>query len=637
MADIGHGALVLSLVAPLYAAFAFVFSERRGKPELQQRGKGALWAGGVGTTAASALLFYLLLSHNFQVRYVYEHTSTYLPTPYLLSAFWAGQEGSLLLWLWLLSLLTIIISFQEGKLLPYALAVLASLQSFLSLVLVAVSDPFATLPSRPDDGLGLNPLLENFWMIVHPPVIFLGYAGYAVPFAFAFAALAKGHLDGQWLQQARFWSALAWLLLGAGILMGAWWAYLELGWGGYWGWDPVENSSLLPWLVGTAFLHSALAQERRGSFKKWNFVLATCAFVLCLFATFVTRSGVIQSVHAFARSPLGFFFLGLILLLLGVSSGLLYHRRKELRGRNEPGDLLSREVAFLTGNLLLCAAAAVLFLGTVYPALSELAGGAQVALDASFYQRTVGPLILALLALLGLCPYLGWRRSAGKKLWRRLLPPLAFAFIAAGLLFGLGLTRPGVLLSGGLCAFVGGGRLLEIGQELRRHRAHPAAVWKARRRYGASLAHLSVALIAIGVIGEANFKSETLLSLRPGESVAFGGYELEYKDFTFADRSRPDKERYAARLNVYRDGRLVATLAPEKNFHRNIEQWVTEVALHRTLGEDLYVILGWLEEGGRAIFQITINPLIIWLWIGGGVFMAGGVLALGPGRVEETE
>lgn len=639
MAAIGHAALGLTLVVSFYATVIFILSERRKGPELRESGIRALWAGGVLTTFASALLFYLLLSHDFQLEYVYEHTSTYLPTPYLLSAFWAGQEGSLLFWLWLLSILTFIVTIrekgEEDELRPYALAVLAFVQGFFALLLVAVSDPFATLPFRPDEGFGLNPLLQNFWMIVHPPVVFIGYAAYTVPFAFAFAALATGHLESQWLRRIRLWNLLAWLFLSAGILIGAWWAYLELGWGGYWGWDPVENSSLIPWLVGTAFLHSALVQERRGMFRKWNFALITLTFVLCLFATFVTRSGVIQSVHAFGQSSLGYFFMSLILFFLAVGFGLLYRHRRELQGEGEPEDFLSRESAFLAGNLLFCGAAVAVFLGTVYPTLTELVQGVQVALDASFYQRVVGPVILAVLALLGLCPFLRWRRSTGKELWQNILPSVAFALVVNGVLFGLGVRWASVLLPGALCAFVGGTTLLEIGRGLYRSRARPTAIWKGRRRYGAYLVHLAVVLIAIGVTGESNFKIEKQLSLTPGERIELAGYNLEYASFVFANRSQPDRERYTATLNVYQNGQLAARLVPEKNFHWNIEQWVTEVSLYRTLKEDLYVVLGWLEEDGLATFQITINPLIIWLWIGGGVLMAGAVLALWPsGRRE---
>lgn len=624
MPEIGQGALVLSLVASLYAAFAFFFSERQGREELRQRGNGALWAGAAGVTIASGQLFYLLLSHDFQVRYVYEHTSTYLPTLYLISAFWAGQEGSLLLWLWFLSLLTLIVAARRDELRAYASAALAFVQSFLAFLLVAASEPFATLPLRPVEGLGLNPLLENFWMIVHPPVIFLGYAAYAVAFAFALAALAKGHFDGGWLRQVRFWNILAWLLLGVGILTGAWWAYLELGWGGYWGWDPVENSSLLPWLTGTAFLHSALAQERRGIFKRWNFVLLTFTFVLCFFATFVTRSGIIQSVHAFGQSPSGPFLITFMLLILAGSLSLLYRQRGNFSQESESRSLLSRESAFLAGNFLLCGAAGVIFLGTVYPILTELVSGVAVELGAPFYRQAGGPVALGVLALLGLCPLLRWGSS--EKIGRGILPALGFALLVSLALVALGVQKIYVLLSWALCAFAGGSISLRIAQEL--CHTYPKSIWKARQRYGSYLVHLSMVMIAIGVIGESSLKIEKNFSLAPGEKIEFLGYRLEYESFTFKERNWPDRERYATVLKVYQGGKVVARLTPEKNFHWNIRGWVTEVALYRTLKEDLYLVLGWLEEDGLATFQIMVNPLIIWLWIGGAAFIAGGALVL---------
>lgn len=632
MADIGHASLWLALATSFYASVTLVLSEHWKGPKLKKSGIYVLCANALLTTLASAMLLYFFLSHDFQIEYVYEHASTYLPTLYLLSAFWAGQEGSLLLWLWFLSILTLIVATsgkkEKDELRSYALAVLAFVQGFLALLLVAASDPFATLHFRPTEGFGLNPLLQNFWMVVHPPVVFAGYAGYTVPFAFAFAALAKGHLESHWLRRIRFWNLLAWLFLSAGILIGAWWAYLELGWGGYWGWDPVENSSLILWLTGTAFLHSALVQETRGIFKTWNFVLITLTFVLCLFATFVTRSGIIGSVHAFGQSSLGPFLIGFMLLLLAGSLSLIYRRRRELQDKSEPKDFLSRESAFLAGNLLFCGAAGGIFLGTVYPLLTELAQGMQVVPDASFYQQAAGPVFLATLALLGLCPLLRWRGSAKKELWRSLLPPLGFVLIVSFALFALGLRRTSVFLPGALCAFVGGSTILKIGQELCRNRARPSAIWKARRRYGSYMVHLSIVMIAIGVIGESNFKIERQISLIPGERIEFKGYNLEYESFVFGDRNQPDKERYAATLNIYQNEQLVARLMPEKNFHWNIEQWVTEVSLYRTLKEDLYIILGWLEEDGLATFQIMINPLIIWIWIGGGTLMAGTVLAM---------
>ena len=334
MTTVGFVALALALAISIYTAVASILGVRRSSPKLAANVQKGIIAVAALATLASAILLYLLLARDFQVEYVYQHVSTYLPTIYVLSAFWAGQEGSLLLWLWLLTIFSALIARREEswsqELKPYALTVLALCQGFFALLLVVVSNPFATSAAISAEGIGMNPLLENFWMIIHPPVVFVGYAAYTVPFAFAIAALTTGKLGQDWIRGIRRWNLFAWLFLGMGILLGAWWAYLELGWGGYWGWDPVENSSFIPWLVGTAFLHSAMTQERRGMFKVWNIALIILTFVLCIFATFVTRSGIIQSVHAFGESVIGYYFLAFLAAILALSLALILYRRREL-------------------------------------------------------------------------------------------------------------------------------------------------------------------------------------------------------------------------------------------------------------------------------------------------------------------
>ncbi len=640
MTDIGYAALSLTLVVSIYATVAFIVGGRWGYPELLESAKNAVLAAGGLATIASAVLIYLLLTHDFGVRYVYQHTSTYLPTVYTLSAFWAGQEGSLLLWLWLLAILTAIVALLRQawsqELQPYALAFLAFSEAFLALVLVFVSDPFAEIP-RPVEGFGLNPLLQNFWMIIHPPVVFVGYAAYTIPFAFAFAALVSDHLDDQWVRGIRRWNILAWLFLGLGILIGAWWAYLELGWGGYWGWDPVENASLIPWLTGTAFLHSVMMQERRGMFKVWNIVLITLTFTLCIFATFVTRSGIIKSVHAFGQSSLGAFFLAFMAIVLAVIFGLLYHRQQKLASENEPQSLISREANFLLNNLLLCGGGLAILLGTIFPTLTELVQGEQISLNASFYRRVMGPVFAALLLLIGICPLIGWRRIPSAKSLRVLLYPAVTALLIAVALFTLEIREPYALLSFAICAFVMTAILSEFYRGMmarRRTRGEPplkalvTLIWKARRRYGGYLVHLSIVLIALGVTGESFYKIEKQLTLTQGESITIEDYVLQYEAFS-SERTQ-EKQRFAVTLNVYKNDRKIDTVVPEKNFHWNIEQWVTEVAIHRSLKEDLYIILGGIEEDGLATFQILINPLVIWLWIGGGVLLLGTVVAAWP-------
>jgi len=647
MTIVGYGALALALAISIYAAIAYILGARRGSPKLAESAQKGVTATAVLVTLASAILLYLLLTRDFQVEYVYRYVSTYLPTIYTLAAFWAGQEGSLLLWLWLLTIFSALIARREEGwsqgFKPYALAVLALCQAFFALLLVFASNPFVTSPTRPVEGFGMNPLLENFWMIIHPPVVFIGYAAYTVPFAFAIAALVTGKLGKEWIRGIRRWNLFSWLFLGLGIILGAWWAYLELGWGGYWGWDPVENASLIPWLVGTAFLHSATMQERRGIFKVWNIALAVMTFVLCIFATFVTRSGIIQSVHAFGESVIGYYFLAFLVAVLAVSFGLAFYRRRELASEREMKSLLSREAGFLLNNLLFVGLALAVFIGTVFPAVSEIVRGVQVALGASFFERVFTPLALPLVLLIGICPLLGWRQTSSRRLLRRLLYPGIVALALAVVIFVLGTTEPFALLSFTVCAFVASSILWEfLRGTMARHRstgedyllAFRRLITKNRRRYGGYLVHLSIVIITVGVIGSSLYQTEYQVVLAEGETVTVKGYTLEHEGLVV--ESTPGKHRFASLMSVYRGDRKIATLMPEKNFHWNVEQWVTEVAIRTSLKEDLYVILASMAEDGSATFQILINPLVVWLWIGGGLLLVGTTVAIWPGGRESS-
>ncbi|HID63466.1 MAG TPA: heme lyase CcmF/NrfE family subunit [Anaerolineae bacterium] len=654
MAEVGYGTVLLALIVSVYAAVAALVGQRRGRPELVQSAHNGVLAVAGLTSVAAAILLYLLLALDFRVQYVYEHVSSHLAPVYRVSAFWAGQEGSFLLWLWFLAVMAVIVVWQEEawdrRLHSHALAVLAFTEAFFALVIVTLSNPFATLPMRLTEGAGLLPLLENPGMIFHPPTLFLGYAGYTVPFAFAVAALLTGQLDDGWLRGIRRWSLFAWLSLGIGILLGAWWAYVELGWGGYWAWDPVENAALIPWLVGTAFLHSVMMQERRGMFKVWNMVLAILAFVLCIFATFVTRGGVILSdLHGFASSvlPITYYLLTFMAVTLFGPLALLYYRRQQLADDNELKALFSRESGFLFGNLLFCGMALAVFLGTVFPTLTLIGKGERVALDASFYNRTSGPLAMTLMLLIGICPVLAWRRATTDKLLRGLAYQAVFAFIVAVGLFALGIREPYALLAFAVCAFVTATLASEFYRGLlARRRAKGESylvalgrlVAKGRRRYGGYIVHLAMVLIAIGVTGSSIYKNEWLVSLKPGEEATIGDYTLEYEDYEIEvlnanPETYQSKMRFATTLGVYKAGRKIATLVAEKNNHWLLEHpWVTEVAIRSSLKEDLYVILGGLEGDGLASFQLVINPLVNWLWIGGGLLFVGAAVAMWPSR-----
>lgn len=640
VAGIGYWSLALALAATLYAAVAFVVGTRRGYPRLVSwADKSMVVAWGLVTLAVAALVW-ALVTRQFQIKYVYDHTSTTLPLVYTLSALWAGQEGSLLLWLWLVSGFALVLA-QRGTgpavLRPYALAVLAVTQALFASILVFEVNPFAQLPATPPDGFGLNPLLQNVGMAIHPPVIFVGYAAFTVPFALAVAALFTGQLDGGWLRGARPWNLFAWGALGAGILVGAWWAYMELGWGGYWSWDPVENSSLIPWLTGTAMLHSTMAEERRGMFRVWNVALATITFLLCVFATFVTRSGFIQSVHAFSRSRVGYYFLGFIAAWLVLVIGLVVARRRELASGHELRDLLSREAGLLLTNLLFVGMALAVLLGTLFPALTELVYGAQAAVGREFYVKAAGPLALATVVLIGVCPALAWGRTRTERLSRRLAVPGDVALLVAiGLVLG-GVRQAFAVVSFSVCAFVATSIFIEFVREAAarwRSGENPVlapgrVIGKSRRRYGSYLVHLSIVILLAAITGSSVYKTERMVALNRGEAITVGSYTLTYEGLQF--ETLPDKELARATLRVMQGGHQRVVLSPELNFHRNAKQQVSEVAVLSTLKEDLYVALvGWEPYGEQVAFQIMINPLVVWLWIGGGVMVAGAVIALCP-------
>ncbi len=646
MADLGFWAMALTGIVSVYTVVALMLSVRRGNPAWQESGRnGVLLAAVAGTTSVLALI-YLLLSRDFSIRYVAGHVDTHLPLGYTISALWAGQEGSLLLWLWLLTCFGAVLLSQRlalgQPLASYALAVVGVAQAFLAVVLLLVSNPFARTGVALAEGQGLNPLLQNFWMIVHPPVVFAGYAAYTIPFALALAGLAAGRLDRAWLGIVRRWTLLAWILLGAGILMGAWWAYQELGWGGYWGWDPVENSSLLPWLTGTALLHSLMMQERRGAFTVWNLWLIVLTFGLCNFATFITRSGLIQSVHAFGQSSLGYYFMAFIILCFLALVILLHRHRGDLPNGGELGNLFSREMGLFVSNLLFLGTALIVLVGTLFPSLAEFLVGRQGTLDISFYERSVGPLAQILVLAIGICPWLAWGGVSADRLRRDLLAPALFALLVTAILFLIGVRQSLALIAFAICAFVGASLLLlYVRDALARRRntgeALPQAlgglIARNRRRYGGHLVHLGIVLIAVGITGSSLYKSEVQVALAPGESVSAQSYTVTYRDLV--QDQTPSSRRISAQLDISRTpgGRRQTSLWPRQEYFFSTQQWVTEVAIRSTLREDLYVILAGVEDDGLASFRLLVNPLVVWLWIGGAVLLLGGAIAWWPARL----
>jgi cytochrome c-type biogenesis protein CcmF len=643
MADIGYIALFLALVASMYSALTFVFGVRGKHRALIESARNGLLAVCGLVSISVAVLLYALITHDFQIEYVANYTSRDLSSAYLISALWAGNDGSLLFWAWLLSVFAVVVILQRriaGKeLVPYAGLVMMVTEAFFLLLILTVSNPFHKLPFVPATGMGLNPLLENPGMIIHPPTLLAGYVGLTIPFAFAIAALLTRRLGDEWIIAIRRWTLLAWLLLGVGNIIGAWWAYVELGWGGYWAWDPVENAGLMPWLVATAFLHSIMMQRRRGMLKVWNMGLIILTFTLAIFGTFLTRSGILSSVHTFSESALGPFFLVFIGGTLLGSLGLLYFRSDELKGEAEMESLVSRESTFLLNNLLLVVVVIGIFLGTVFPVISEAVRGVKISVGPPVFNFFSGPIFLAIILLAGICTLIGWRQVSIKNLVRNFLGPLVTALILGIVLFIAGIREWYALVAFPVCAFVLATIFYEWFRGTRaRHRMRAENYLKAfwgllaanRPRYGGYIVHIAIILIAIGIIGSSLFDVEKEAVLKPGESMTIDKYTLTYDNID--QYQTQSKVVVTATLSVHNSNRLIGALIPEKYFHRSYQQPVTEVAIRSTAVEDLYVILVAWEEDGSTAFKVLVNPLVSWIWIGGGVLLLGGLIAFWPAR-----
>ncbi|MFC1939316.1 heme lyase CcmF/NrfE family subunit [Chloroflexota bacterium] len=643
MADIGYITLLLALLASIYSVISFIVGAKRRTLALINSARNSLLAATGLISISVVLLVYALLTHDFQIEYVASYTSRDLPLIYLISALWAGNDGSLLFWAWLLSLFAVVIVFQRrgaGKdMVPYASAVVMLTQAFFLVLLLTVSNPFHELASVPADGRGLNPMLENPGMIIHPPTILAGYVGFTVPFAFAIAALLTSRLSNGWIIVVRRWTLISWLLLGVGNIIGAWWAYVELGWGGYWAWDPVENAGLMPWLTATAFLHSIMLQRQKAMLKVWNMMLVIITFNLAIFGTFLTRSGVLSSIHTYAESSLGTFFLVFIGITLFGALGLLYYRRGRLKDESEMTSLVSRESTFLLNNSLLVGAAFIIFLGTIFPLISEAVGGVKIVLDESFFNRVIGPLLLTAITLTGVCTVIGWRRTPLRRLFRSLLWPVITALSLGMALLILGAGEWYAIIAFSLCFFVLSTVFRAWFQEVKsRHKAKKEnfmkAFWKVaganRPRYGGYIVHIAIILIAFGVIGSSFYAVEKGATLMPGESMTIRGYTLTYEK----TEQHQTQSKLVARsvLSVYSRGRLIGRLTPEKYLHRSYKQAVTEVSIRTTPLEDLYVILAGWDYDGAATFRVLVNPLVIWIWIGGGLIVLGGLIAFWPDR-----
>ncbi len=649
MGDPGHLTLLGALVLAVFAAVASLAGAWSRRIDLQESGQRALLGACALVVAASAALVVAFQTHDYSLRYVAENASRAMSPIDLLTSFWGGQAGSLLFWALGLSITSSLFVWRTRprypELLPHATATLSILLLFFLALLALVASPFERLPSPLVDGRGLNPILLDTGMRIHPPLLLSGYMSFSIPFALGVAALATGRLGNEWLRAIRPWVMAAFVIQGLGVLAGAWWAYHVLGWGGYWGWDPVENVALLPWLIVTALLHSVMVQERRGMLKVWNVGLVLLAFYLSIFGTFVVRSGVISSVHSFAQSAIGPYFFGFLGLTIIVTLALLFYRLPELRGEGEFDALVSRESSFLFNNLLLVAVTAATFWGTIFPLVSEAVQGTRIAVGPPYFTQVNGPILLALLVLMGIGPLLAWRRSSAATLRRNFIVPLGFGIVSGLVLLVLGMREVWAAVALASSAFVTATIAQEFWRGTRARMRSGESVLAAlgglvrrnRRRYGGYLVHLSMVLIGLGVIASSFFQQEYGVRLARGESATVGRYTLTHQGL-FQETTANAQILYA-QLAVSVDGRPMAPIRPEKRVFVNWEQQpISGIVIETTLPwlEDLYVVLVTANEDGSASLHAFVNPLVALLWIGGGLFLLGSLIAAWPERTRRT-
>ncbi len=648
MPELGRAALLVTLGLVTYALVAGAAGAYLGRRRLAGSAQNALIAAFFSTLVASAVLLAALLRNDFSFTYVARTTSEALPTAYTISAFWGGQEGSLLLWLLFLTgfgAAAVRLNRAWARdLVVWAVPVFAGVAVFFAFLVVAVASPFATQPA-PADGAGMTPSLQNPYMLAHPPLLYLGYVGLTVPFAFCLGALLAGRPDERWLVATRRWTLFAWAALGVGQLLGAHWAYVEVGWGGYYAWDPVENAALMPWLAATAFLHSVMIQEKRGMLRVWNVLLVLLAFSLSLFGTFLTRSGVVSSIHSFTQSSIGPWFLFFIALTVGISLAVVFWRLPQLRSPTKLESPLSREAAFLYNNLLLLALCLTILWGVVYPLVSEAVRGEAVVLGRSYYDFFLRIFGLPLLLLMGIGPLIAWRRaSLGSLLTTFRWPTLvALATGVALVLLGAGSSIPG-LVAYTFSAFVLTTIVMEFARGTQARKALGASSWpnafssllaRNRRRYGGYVVHASIVLLAVGIAGSSAFDSVAEARLARGDTMAIGDYTLTYR--ALDERQTSNATEIRAQLAVTRGDRDLGTLEAGKNAYTVEQQVSNEVGIRsdRLTGEDLFVIAEQIDPDGTVYFRVFVKPLVNLIWLAGLVFLLGSAIALWPDAREQ--
>jgi cytochrome c-type biogenesis protein CcmF len=620
------------------------------REELIDSGIRGLYATFAMIVLASVGLWTALLTKDFSVEYVASHISSTMPSAYIFTAFWSGQQGSLLFWALILSMYaTIAIATSRKRnrdLVPWATGTLAAILVFFLSTNLFKANPFTRLDFLPLDGRGMNPQLQNPGMAFHPPNLYLGYVATAIPFAFAIAALFTRRLDAEWLGVVRRWALVSWFFLTIGIVMGMWWAYVELGWSGYWAWDPVENASFLPWLTTTAFLHSIMIQEKRGMLRKWNVVLVVVSFLLSIFGTFITRSGVIESVHSFAQSPVGSWFATFFFLAVGVTVFLVGTRLRDLEAKAHLENMVSREAAFLYNNLVLCGIAFAVLWGTVFPILSEWWTKEKITVGPPFFNTVNIPLGLMLLALTGIGPLIAWRRASVSNLKRQFTGPAVFGLVVGVALFAAGMRNSYALVAYILCGFVTGTIVQEFYKGIRARQAiHNESVitgflhlvGRNRRRYGGYIVHAGVVMLFAAFAGMA-FKSEYDITLKTGEAFETRdpyGHQWRLISQGVSTSDRPDRRVIAVGLEAFVDGKRVGILSSEKRTYLDAQgnqlfQPITEVGIRSRPKLDAYLVLAGLRDSETAELRLNFNPLVMWVWIGGYLMMIGGLVVMWP-------
>ena len=668
IADLGFGVLVVSFVVTLYSVFAAIYGEVKKSAALVESARRAMLLTWPLLTLTAGILIYLLVNNHYEVQFVYEVTSRSMPTYLKVTAWWGGQAGSLLFWSWLMSAFASLVTLRnwdrDREFLPWVIVVACVTMAFFIGMNVFFENPFAQLYQTfdginahtfqpadsilftPEDGRGLNPLLRHPGMVIHPPMLYLGFVSFVIPYAFAMAALITGRTDDRWIRITRRWTLWAWLFLTFGLVLGGRWAYDVLGWGGYWGWDPVEIAAFMPWLTGTAFLHSVMIQAKRGMMKHWNMLLIILTYDLVIFGTFLTCSGVLSSVHAFAQSAIGPLFFGFIGLVLITSVAFIIYRWAAVKSESPMNSMLLREALFLLNNLLFMSILVVCFWGVIYPLISELFTGEKVTVGPPFYERATGPLWAALLFLMGIAPLSAWGHSTVKTLGRALWKPAVGAIVITAAIYMYYTRDIYALIGFFMVALV---ILVTVYEYWRgayaRQRSQGENIFVAfwnltgrnRRRYGGYIIHLSIMLMAIGILGIELFQTETQGTVTAGDSIDIAGYTVTYKEVASWDDTPKGVNYTRAVVDVYQNGIYLGELHPRKDYYFDSQQNMTIPANHSTLKNDLYILLvDWQPiSSDGATFKIYVNPLVNWLWLGSLLFMIGIVIAAWPDKDPE--